>query len=156
MSDESDMRTLLKAARSVARAFDIQSRRIDREIGLTIPQFVVLACIGDLGEVTSRAISIEAGLSPPTVVGILDKLAAKGLIERYRSVKDRRIVHARVTRAGALALDSAPRMLGERFRERLAALPAEKRDSFMQALTDLASLLEDADDWNSEALKSIE
>jgi DNA-binding MarR family transcriptional regulator len=145
MSDDLDMGALLKAARSVARAFDIQSRRIDREIGLTIPQFVVLACIGDLGEVTSRAISIEAALSPPTVVGILDKLSEKGLIERYRSARDRRIVHARLTPAGAQALSIAPDVLGNKFRERFAALPADKRKSLMHALHELAGLFQEVD-----------
>jgi DNA-binding MarR family transcriptional regulator len=156
MSDDPDMRMLLKAARNVARAFDIQSRRMDREIGLTIPQFVVLACVGDLGEVTSRAISFEAALSPPTVVGILDKLVEKGLIERYRSARDRRIVHARLTPSGARTLEAAPRVLGDRFRERFSALPRTRRANLMQALHDIARLFEDVDAGDVAALRADE
>jgi DNA-binding MarR family transcriptional regulator len=146
LAGDHDMRTVLKAARRVARAFDIQSRRVDREIGLTIPQFVVLACVGDLGEVTSKAVSDEAGLSPPTVVGILDKLAAKGLIERYRSQRDRRIVHASVTEKGRATLDAAPALLGEGFQRRFSALPVTEREALLSALGRLATMLQDADD----------
>lgn len=129
-----ERRALLKQLRRLARALDIQSRRIDREAGLTLPQLVVLSCIGDLGEVTSRALSAEADLSPPTVVGVLDKLAAKGLIERYRSERDRRIVHARLTAAGRAALAAAPDPLGEAVSEGFSALSPAERAGLLAAL----------------------
>jgi DNA-binding MarR family transcriptional regulator len=137
-----DMRDLLRAVRRVARAFDIQSRRMDRAVGLTLPQFIVLSCVADMGEVTSRAISAEAGLSPPTVVGVLDKLEAKGMIERYRSTRDRRIVHARLTEGGAAALRCAPEPLGAAFAEAFAALPPPARSEILAALGALGGMLE--------------
>src|SRR5690606_10477736 len=94
--------------RRIARAFELHSRRLAREFDLTLPQHIVLACVRDLGEVTSRAISEEADVSPATVVGILDKLEAKGLIQRYRSTRDRRIVHTRITQKGEETLALAP------------------------------------------------
>src|SRR5690554_4985244 len=100
MSTPSDLEALFRSIRRIARAIEIQSRLIDREVGLTLPQLVVLLCVHRLGEVTSRAISREAELSPATVVGILDNLELKGLITRYRSGIDRRIVHTRLTEKG--------------------------------------------------------
>jgi DNA-binding MarR family transcriptional regulator len=141
MAAISETRALLKAFRRIARAFDIQSRRIDREVGLTIPQLVVLTCIGEMGEVTSRAISAQADLSPPTVVGILDKLEAKGLIDRYRSARDRRIVHARLTPQGAEALAKAPPPLGERFEREFAAMAPGEQRALVADLDRLAALL---------------
>jgi DNA-binding MarR family transcriptional regulator len=112
MATKQEYLLFIRYIRRLARTLDAQSSRIDREIGLTMPQLLVLTALGQLGEVTSRALSAEADLSPPVVVGVLDKLEAKGLIERYRSQRDRRIVHARLTERGRAALHFAPDPLG--------------------------------------------
>ncbi|MCI4661516.1 MAG: MarR family transcriptional regulator [Neomegalonema sp.] len=137
---------LLKAFRRIAQALDIQSRRIQRAVGLTLPQLVVLTCVRDLGEVTSRAISREADLTPATVVGILDKLETKGLIERYRSTRDRRIVHTRLTEAGARALTRAPSPLGQDFEAGFLALDAQTRRQILDAFAQTAALSAPPDD----------
>ena len=140
MSNDPDMLRLLKGIRRLSRALDMQSRRIDRAIGLTLPQFVVLTCVGELGEVTSRAVSAAADMSPPTVVGVLDKLEAKGLIERYRSARDRRVVHARLTPHGWAALSTAPEPLGAAFGARLGALDRAERATLLTALDRLGEM----------------
>ena len=140
MSPNAELRALFKSMRRIARAIEMHSRRIDRELGLTLPQHVVLSSVRDLGEVTSRAISEEADVSPATVVGILDKLEAKGLIERYRSTKDRRIVHTRLTAKGLEALQRAPAPLGDRFQRRFLALDADARRSVLDAFERVADM----------------
>lgn len=135
---------LLKQIRRLSRALDMQSRHIDRAMGLTLPQFVVLKALGEMGEVTSRALSARADISPPTMVGILDKLEVKGLIQRYRSARDRRIVHARLTPAGEAALKVAPDPLGERLSRGFHALPHDQRLRILDALTQLGALAAEA------------
>lgn len=135
-----EYRALLRQIRRLARALDVQSRRIDREVGLTLPQLLVLTSIGELGEVTGRALSAEADLSPPTVVGVLDKLEAKGLIQRYRSARDRRVVHARLTPAGRRALAAAPDPLGAGLSGGFRALPPARRAAVLEALILLGRL----------------
>jgi DNA-binding MarR family transcriptional regulator len=151
VSPNAELRALFKSMRRIARAIEIHSRRLDRELDLTLPQHVVLACVRDLGEVTGRAISHEADVSPATVVGILDKLEAKGLIERYRSTKDRRIVHTRITGKGEDVLARAPAPLGARFEGEFLALDAEIRGRVLasfQRIADLAAphALEEVDE----------
>jgi DNA-binding MarR family transcriptional regulator len=151
VSPNAELRALFKSMRRIARAIEIHSRRLDRELDLTLPQHVVLACVRDLGEVTGRAISHEADVSPATVVGILDKLEAKGLIERYRSTKDRRIVHTRITGKGEDVLARAPAPLGTRFEGEFLALDAEIRGRVLasfQRIADLAAphVLEEVDE----------
>ncbi|MGE0627876.1 MAG: MarR family winged helix-turn-helix transcriptional regulator [Hyphomicrobiaceae bacterium] len=151
MPQPNELRAVLKAIRRIARAVDLHSRRIDRDIGLTLPQLVVLTCVRDLGEVTSRAISAEADLSPATVVGILDKLEAKGLIQRYRSQVDRRIVHTRLTASGQAMLAAAPPPLGAAFERAFNRRPAAERTATVDALSRLAKLAEaDLDEHISE------
>jgi DNA-binding MarR family transcriptional regulator len=140
LSPNTELRALFKSMRRIARAIEIHSRRLDRELDLTLPQHVVLASVRDLGEVTSRAISHEADVSPATVVGILDKLEAKGLIERYRSTKDRRIVHTRITRKGEEMLARAPAPLGARFEGEFLALDSETRRHVLASFRRIADL----------------
>jgi DNA-binding MarR family transcriptional regulator len=141
MAQVDELRAILKSIRRIARAVDVCSRQIDRDFGLTLPQLIVLTCVRDLGEVTSRAISEAADLSPPTVVGILDKLEAKGLIERYRSTRDRRIVHTRVTTSGARLLRKAPPPLGADFQEAFGALDPQQRRSTLASFALVADLV---------------
>lgn len=141
MANDLELRTLLKSIRQIARAVDIQSRKLDRTCGLTLPQLIVLRSVGDLGEVTSRAISTEADLSAPTVVGILDKLEDKGLIERYRSLRDRRVVHTRLTPVGHDLLARAPSPLGDDFADAFALLSERERRLVLKSVDQIARML---------------
>lgn len=142
---------ILKQIRRLSRALDVQSRHIDRQVGLTLPQLIVLRALGEMGEVTSRALSARAGISPPTVVGILDKLEAKGLIERYRSQKDRRIVHAHLTARGRAALQSAPDPLGARISGGFNALSPQERAIVVSGLSLLGEMAAVDADGQSDA-----
>jgi len=140
MTKTEELRRLLKAFRRIAHTLDVQSRRISASAGLTLPQLVVLSCVRDLGEVTSREISHEADISPATVVGILDNLAAKGLIERYRSTRDRRVVHTRLTEYGVRALANAPSPLGEAFEAAYFQFDRKRRSELLAAFEEVLSL----------------
>ena len=141
MADDNELQSLLKSIRQIARAVDIHSRRLDRAFGLTLPQLIVLRSIRDLGEVTSRAISIASDLSAPTVVGILDKLEDKRLIERYRSSRDRRVVHTRLTPAGRALLKRAPSPLGDDFTRAFAGLNDRDRRTVLKSVDRVALML---------------
>ena len=137
-----DATRLIKAIRRIAHAIDLRSRKVSRAVGLTIPQIVVLSSVRDMGEVTTRAISQASDLSPATVVTILDKLEERGLVERYRSRIDRRIVHTRLTAKGAVTLASAPPLLDDAFRAGLAGLPGEDRARLVAALETVAEMMD--------------
>ena len=137
-----EVHALHKGLRRIARVLDIRSKEIERSLGLTIPQFVVLRAIASLGEVTTGALSAHADLSAATVVTVLDKLEARKLVERYRSGADRRIVHARLTAAGRDVLSAAPPLLPERFVAAFSTLQAEERNMLAESLLKLAGLLE--------------
>lgn len=133
--------SLVRSVRRIAQAIDIRSREIARLTGLTLPQLLVLQSIRALGEVSTRAISGDVSMSPPTVVAVLDRLEARGLVVRYRSLTDRRIVHARLTDAGQAALEEAPELLGANVLARLALEPLEQRRQIAGALAALADLM---------------
>lgn len=144
-ADALELLDLQRSLRRIAHATEVHSRRIDRELGLTLPQLSVLSCVNSLGgEVTSRAIAAAAHLSPPTVVGILDKLEAKGMIRRERSHIDRRIIHTRPTEAGLRALAAVPVPAGKGFRDAFLGLDEETRRQILAAFARVADMMDAA------------
>lgn len=133
--------SLVRSMRKIAQAIDVRSREIVRLTGLTLPQLIVLQSVRSLGEVTTQAISRDASMSPPTVAAVLDKLEARGMVERYRSTLDRRVVHTRLTEAGRTALADSPGLLGAGFIAAFAALPLNVRAEVAGSLDVLAALM---------------
>lgn len=132
---------VLAAIRRIVHAVDRHSKTIEKASGLTLPQLVVLAAVRAQGEVTSARLSAAVSLSPATVTVILDKLEARGLIERYRNLEDRRVVHSRLTPAAADVLARAPGFLHERFVRRFAQLPVSRQEAMLVALEEVAGLM---------------
>jgi DNA-binding MarR family transcriptional regulator len=136
LSDE-----VLIALRRIIRATDLQSKALGKSVGLTIPQIIVLRAILDMGEVTTGQISNRVSLSQATVTTILDRLEGRGLLERYRSASDRRVVHTRLTTAGKRALRKAPPLLHERFLTRFGSLDRKRQIAIVNVLEDVADML---------------
>ena len=132
---------VLVALRRIIRAVDLQSKRVSKESGLTPPQVLILQSIQGLGEVTSGRISREVNLSQATVTTILDRLEQRQLIERYRSTKDRRIVHARLTQGGKQALKKAPTLLHEQFIEAFLSNDDKNQKRILDSLKEVAKML---------------
>lgn len=136
-----EIKTLEKAIRRIVRAHDLQSKALVKASGLTAAQLVLMRGIAELGEVTSAALSAYADISAATVVTVLDNLEERGLIRRYRSEADRRVVHTRLTDTGLAAIAAAPPPLGQMFLDRFAQLDAAERQRTVEAAVRLANLL---------------
>lgn len=132
---------VLAAIRRIVHAVDSHSKDLERVLGITLPQLVVLRAIRTLGEVTSGRISAAASLSPATVTTILDKLEARGLVVRYRNAEDRRVVHSKLTERGAQMLDGAPPFLHERFVSGFAKVDAARQSALVAALEQVADMM---------------
>jgi DNA-binding MarR family transcriptional regulator len=75
------------------------------------------------------------------VTSILDRLEGRGLVERYRSAADRRIVHSRLTRQGRALLRKAPPLLHERFTEAFRRLSPARQTRILATLDEVAAMM---------------
>ena len=85
------------------RAIDVvmpRFRRIFKEFGLTEQQWRVLRVLWEIEEISQNELAELTVISPPSLVGVLDRLRAMGLIERRRSALDRRVVYVASTQNG--------------------------------------------------------
>lgn len=133
---------VLRSLRRIVRAIDLYSRELKASCGLTVPQLVCLSAIRREKQITAATLSLLVQLSPSTLVGILDRLEKAGLIERVRSIEDRRQIIIKVTEAGKEAVRKAPSPLQDNLAIGLGKLPAEKQATIAQSLDTIVELME--------------
>jgi DNA-binding MarR family transcriptional regulator len=68
-----------------------------RKSGLTGPQVTLMACVVTGGPITLTEISRRLGMSHSTASGIVDRLQARGLLDRREDATDRRRTTITVT-----------------------------------------------------------
>lgn len=81
----------------------LTSKKLEEELGkidLTGPQFYVLATIGYTGGVPFSEIGEKMMVTVSNLTGIVDRLEEKGLVVRDRDLRDRRVVHVKLTPKG--------------------------------------------------------
>lgn len=139
-SPATDIR-VLRAIRRIIRAVDLHSKTLQQAQDITAPQLVCLLTLVRQGPQTLKALSAAIDLSPSTTVGVVDRLAAKGLAERARSTHDRRQVLVSATAAGRALAQRSPSPLQDRLVARLGTLPAAEQLALAQALERLVALM---------------
>ena len=70
------------------------------KVGLTPPQFYVLATIGYAGSLPFGEIGAKMMVTVSNLTGIVDRLEEKKLVARKRDDTDRRVVHVTLTEKG--------------------------------------------------------
>ncbi|MEH6470848.1 MAG: MarR family transcriptional regulator [Halopseudomonas sp.] len=142
MNNDPYWHEVLVSLRRIIRATDLQSKRILKVCGLTIPQVMILRAIETLGDVTVKRISDDVSLSQATVTTILNRLQDRGLIERVRSQSDKRVVNARLTPLGRDTLEASPTLLHEQFIDRFESLADWEKTQILSSLQHVATMMD--------------
>lgn len=141
MTETTQEEQVLISLRQIIRATDLYSRQLNKKVGLTAPQLLVLKSIRELGAVSISKLSTEVSLSQATVTTILDRLEKRSLIARHRSNQDRRVVHATLTEAGETMITAAPTPLQDTFGKRFTALKDWEKSMIVAALQRVANMM---------------
>jgi DNA-binding MarR family transcriptional regulator len=124
---------LLRAVRPVEAEL---RRRLDREFGVTLPKFDVMAAlVRREGGMTMTEVSRQLMVSNGNVTGIVDRLVAEGLVARIANEDDRRATFVRLTRKG-LKLFEAMAAAHERWVDEILATFSDERGEAMVDLLD--------------------
>jgi DNA-binding MarR family transcriptional regulator len=105
--------------------------------GLTPVQYGALQSVHNTPGIDQRTLARSIGLDTSTIAGVVDRLEARGLLQRSASADDRRVRLLTLTDEGLALLDAVmPAML--RAQERiLEPLPPPERKEFMRMLRSL-------------------
>ena len=99
---------------NIRRVFQIlneESQRIKHQTGLTGPQLWAIGVIHEHGPINISDIARRMYLHPTTVLGIIDRLEARGLVSRNRSKDDRRVIWLELTQSGKDLVQSVPEVV---------------------------------------------
>ncbi|MEV5708118.1 MarR family transcriptional regulator [Actinoallomurus sp. NPDC052274] len=125
-------RALMAAEAPVLRAHDV-----------SMWAYSVLLALGEEPVRTQNALAQAIGADKTRIIGVLDGLQERGLIERRPDPGDRRVRLLSLTPEGRRLRDSVQAGIRERENHLLARLPAADRAAFLRALRTLSSLPEE-------------
>lgn len=132
---------ILISLRKMIRAVDLYSRKLAGEHNITGPQLICLKTVAARGPISVTEIGKAMNLSPSNVVGILDRLEERGLIERQRGTTDRRLLHVTATDAGRETAARIPWPLSVPLDKALRRMTAEEKRALASSFERLVSLM---------------
>ncbi len=136
---------ILNAFRQIIRAVNVDSRKLAAQHSITGPQLSCLLAIVEMGPTTAIEVARRIHLSASTLVGVLARLEAKGLIQRQRSKKDRRELIVLASEEGKVLAARTPFPLQFSLGAALKQLSPRQRDEMAMHLEHLVELMGAAD-----------
>jgi len=107
----------LKSIRLLAeclQGFERVSGDYVRQYGLTHAQFDIIATLGNTPGMSYKELGEKTLITKGTLTGVIERLEQKNLVERVRSVDDKRSWQVRLTAAGERAFnDVFPRVTAQ-------------------------------------------
>ena len=105
--------------------------------GITPVQFAALAEVARQPQIDQRTLARSIGYDTSTIGGVIDRLEARGLVQRNASPVDRRVRLLTLTSAGQLLLAAVMVPMQRAQARMLAPLPPAERGLFMRILRQL-------------------
>jgi DNA-binding MarR family transcriptional regulator len=123
-----------------------QSRKVEHEIGLTGSQLWVVKMLYETANMKVSDLARRMYLHPATMVGLLDRLEVKGLVQRTRSEKDRRVVYVTITAQGRELVEKSPEVAQGLLSKGLELLTEKKIKVISDGLELIVNILEAQDE----------
>lgn len=135
---------------AVASLRRLRGRETHRPGDLTYAQFGLLFGLCDGDAKSSRELAVQADISPATAAETLDGLAAAGLVDRTRSVEDKRVVLTSLTERGRELIDERRRQYEPRWRAALGEFSEEELGSAARVLDAIRGMFDETEVGESD------
>lgn len=139
-----DTTEILIKIRKIVRSINLESKKIQKEYGVSIPQVLCLSYLHNCTNYQSTQGEIRKflNLNSSTTSGIIDRLEKKGYIARLPKFGDKRVVNIALTSDGDKLLDVLPSLLHEQLTEKLKELDENVLRGVESSLDTLINLLD--------------
>ena len=133
---------ITKRLRQIAHATNKHSKYLHEKYKVTAPQIICLREILEHGPISFSKLTKIVALDNSTLTGIIDRLEKQGLVQRIRSVTDRRQILVSITETGITFLKDIPPPISENFIEGLKKYSDEEIKLIIWAVEQVALLLD--------------
>ena len=135
------MRELVRAYQAFAH-YDAQLHRASGS-GLTVSQADVIFTLGNTDGMTCGEIGERTLITKGTLTGVIDRLAGKGLVRRFKDPGDGRCTRIRLTQEGERLFEEAfPRHV-RHLKTRFDRISGKDRDRLTRLLRELKEVFRD-------------
>ncbi|MCX8572327.1 MarR family winged helix-turn-helix transcriptional regulator [Aminobacter sp. MET-1] len=105
---------------------------------LTPPQFAALAKLRDMGETSQNQLGMLIAMDAATVKGVIDRLAARGLVQLSKHEVDKRRLQVRLTDEGRRAVEDLVPLARQITEETMAPLTEKDAATLISLLTKIS------------------
>lgn len=139
-----DTTEILIKIRKIVRSINLESKKIQKEYGVSIPQVLCLNYLYNCPNYQSTQGEIRKflNLNSSTISGIIYRLEKKGYLARLPKFGDKRVVNIALTSAGDKLLGELPSLLHEQLSEKLQELDENILRDVESSLDTLINLLD--------------
>ena len=139
-----DSTDILINIRKIVRSINLESKRIQKDYGVSIPQVLCLKFLHDSEnfQANQREIKSFLQLNSSTVSGIIQRLEKKGLIARLPKTGDKRVTNLVLTAVGEKLLQKVPPLLHDRLNVKLQNLDKLELGLIEDTLEKLVNMLQ--------------
>ncbi|MFO7801711.1 MAG: MarR family transcriptional regulator [Desulfovermiculus sp.] len=142
---------IVTAIRQLVSSIHHNSSMLKKHYGLTGPQSEALRTLEDDGPMSSASLSRRLYVTPSNVTGIIDRLEKKGLVERIRKPKDRRVSLITLTEKGRTLYQSLPASIEGKLISGLDDMDLEQVTKLHEEIYKILDIL-DADKYEPKVL----
>jgi len=139
-----DTTEILIKIRKIVRSLNIESKKIQKEYGVSIPQALCLNLLHSSKnyQATQTEIRKFLNLNPSTISGIINRLENKGLVARLPRSGDKRKVTIAITSKGDGLIKRIPSLLHDRLSDKLVKFDDKTLQQLFESLELLVNILE--------------
>ena len=134
---------IMSSVRKIVRAVNLESKRVEKTFGISIPQLLTLKFLNEeVGYKSSmKAIKEMLSLNASTVTGIVDRLEQKGLVARLPDPKDKRSTPIVLTSKGSGLLINTKESLHEKISKSLDKISEEEYQDILVSFETIINFL---------------
>ena len=140
MSKPAEFLPTVQALVQCYQAFELDSAAHIRALGLTPPQFDIIATLGNTSGMTATVLGEKTLITKGTLTGVVDRLVERGWVERAAHDSDRRCQIVRLTPSGETLFAQAFPAQMAHLAARFAGVSAAEHARWQTALHELEQL----------------
>ncbi|MCB0549337.1 MAG: MarR family transcriptional regulator [Phaeodactylibacter sp.] len=129
--------------RKISRSVNLESKRLEKEYGISIPQLLALSFLREQEhyQASHKAIKDFLKLNASTVTGIITRLEKKGMVAKLPRLNDKRVSLITLTAKGAELLKAVPHPLHQQISQKLQSLSPHQLTQLNEAFRAIIDIL---------------